>query len=714
MFHLTSPLSSGRHPKSSKNTSNQWITTRPIAPGIPETTPDSHPPSPDPLVTTGLAPIPPHLAATITPRETAMTTPMTAPLTTVILFVKAQARQASRLAQFASVDTHTASPSVVPPTYGMGPSLDANAARKAASSTQMVFLSVQTGRSWAAVPVPPMTSVMNAPVAENRLMVLNNALLQRRSRAHTPFIAETWQTALSVSGLINRYPTLPSAILNGFDAGIRPITFTYAPLNSPSISQLASVFEDIVQIEFAKGRYIGPFSRQEVEDVIGPFQTSPLSLVEKPGKPNQFRLIQNLSFPHKPRPPIYSINHNIDSDLYPCTWGTFTTICLLVWRLPPGSQGACRDVAEAFRTIPLAPSQWPGTVVHLSDDDQFTINTSNSFGLCSAGGIYGVIGDAAVDLLRSHGIGPISKWVDDHFFIRILRKYLPVYNAHRRVQAKRIISLGGRHHDRGRYWYGGDLLPDNRTEEFDKDMSFPIVDLSHSSERSPDDRRFTYSFTDINQFTDKLGLPWESSKDVPFSSVTPFTGLNWDLDNKTVSLQKKKQEKYLAAILLWQSQRSHKLDEVQKLYRKLLHACLVLPRGRAHLMSLEAMLGIFHDAPEKPRTPPASVAADLLWWYRILSQPTISRPIPGPCELLDIHAFSDASSSVGIGIVIGKRWRAWRLVPGWKSTGRDIGWAKAIGFEFLIKTVLRLSTQPDNFKVYRDNNGIIQGWWKGC
>jgi len=130
-------------------------------------------------------------------------------------------------------------------------------------------------------------------------------------------------------------------------------------------------------------------------------------------------------------------------------------------------------------------------------------------------------------------------------------------------------------------------------------------------------------------------------------------------------------------------------------------------------MSLEAMLGIFHDAPEKPRTPPASVAADLLWWYRILSQPTISRPIPGPCELLDIHAFSDASSSVGIGIVIGERWRAWRLVPGWKSTGRDIGWAKAIGFEFLIKTILRLSTQPDNFKVYGDNNGIVQGWWKG-
>jgi hypothetical protein len=109
-------------------------------------------------------------------------------------------------------------------------------------------------------------------------------------------------------------------------------------------------------------------------------------------------------------------------------WGTFTTFSLLVYRLPPGTQGACRDIAEAYQTIPLAPSQWPGTVVHLSDNDQFAINTNNCFGLATAGGIYSIIGDANVDILRASGLGPISKWVDDHVFFRLPRKHLTQYN----------------------------------------------------------------------------------------------------------------------------------------------------------------------------------------------------------------------------------------------------------------------------------------------
>jgi len=43
--------------------------------------------------------------------------------------------------------------------------------------------------------------------------------------------------------------------------------------------------------------------------------------------------------------------------------------------LPPGSQGAVRDVAEAYRTIPLHPSQQHVLVIRLSDSD-FTVNAS--------------------------------------------------------------------------------------------------------------------------------------------------------------------------------------------------------------------------------------------------------------------------------------------------------------------------------------------------
>ena len=43
--------------------------------------------------------------------------------------------------------------------------------------------------------------------------------------------------------------------------------------------------------------------------------------------------------------------------------------------MTPVSQVSIHDVAEAYRTIPIKPSQWPGLVVHLQDSDQFAINT---------------------------------------------------------------------------------------------------------------------------------------------------------------------------------------------------------------------------------------------------------------------------------------------------------------------------------------------------
>jgi len=480
----------------------------------------------------------------------------------------------------------------------------ANVDREEESSMPKALRSVGHGKNPQDVLPPASIIDTNAPDAALRIMELRTAVSQRKSEALTPYIPSAWQDALTESGLISRYPTLPLSIRNGFNAGIQPIVNTYAPPNHPSIAHYKKYFDEIVQIEFVKGRYIGPFSCQELENMVGPFQTSPLALIEKPGKPDQYRLIQNLSFPYKPQPSLSSINHSIDSNLYPCTWGTFTTVCLLLWRLPPGSQGACRDVSEAFRTIPLAPDQWPGTVVHLSEDDEFALNTSNCFGLRSAGGVYGIIRDATVDLLCTQGIGPVSKWVDDHLFIRILLQHLPEYNCQRAIWCKCIQAAGNRHHERARFWYGGDLLPDGRVEEFDEDMAFPILDLSQASKRSSLDTPYSYSLEDVNHFTNKLGLPWELSKDIPFASSVPFTGLVWNLEDKTVSLQRKKQLKYIAAIDEWSAKRTHALKEVRKLYGKLLHTCLVMPRGRAYLMGLEKMLGIFHDSPEKPRTPP--------------------------------------------------------------------------------------------------------------
>ena len=179
-------------------------------------------------------------------------------------------------------------------------------------------------------------------------------------------------------------------------------------------------------------------------------------------------------------------------------------------------------------------------------------------------------------------------------------------------------------------------------------------------------------------------------------------------------LPDEKKTKYLAAIADWGSKRTHNLLEAQALYGKLFHVALVIPAGRAHLTSMEAMLASFSNSPFIPHTPPRDTPDDLAWWIHQLGRASISSPILKPQPLLERSAYSDASSGVGVAITIGSWWRAWRLAPGWKSQGRDIQWAEAIGFELLVTCLCDLTSEGEHIVVYRDNQGVVEGWWKRC
>lgn len=190
-------------------------------------------------------------------------------------------------------------------------------------------------------------------------MALTHAILHRRANPHTPYKAAEFFCMLQNANLLHKYPTIHMDLRLGFHLGIPPLFHTFAPFNSPSISQppASDAFQAIVQNELACGRYIGPLRLREVEALIGPFQTSPLSIIPKPHKPSSFRLIQNFSFPYHQTDGHVSVNSYLESDDYPTTWGTFPIFSLMLWHLPPGSQAAVRDVSEAYRTVPLHPSQ---------------------------------------------------------------------------------------------------------------------------------------------------------------------------------------------------------------------------------------------------------------------------------------------------------------------------------------------------------------------
>ena len=142
--------------------------------------------------------------------------------------------------------------------------------------------------------------------------------------------------------------------------GIPSIPQTYIPSNSPSINKYPEAYKEIVEKEFQKGRYIRPFSRVKLESIIGPFQSSLLSLIPKPRKLGKFHAVHDFSHPHPPcTNPVSSINSAIKSHDFPCTWGTFSTICLIIHCLPLGYQAFIQDISEAYQTIPRSVAR-PG------------------------------------------------------------------------------------------------------------------------------------------------------------------------------------------------------------------------------------------------------------------------------------------------------------------------------------------------------------------
>ena len=153
----------------------------------------------------------------------------------------------------------------------------------ATSLPQMAELSAKTFRDLTAVKSGPTTRTTDAQDAGNLTTALRLALDLRKSNAHTPYAYTAWHAALTHYGLLSKYPFLPSLIQFGFNVGICAITSTFTPPNKASIEQHAIAFEDYVNNEFQKGHYLSPFTQAQIKSVLGPFQSSPLSIIPKLG-----------------------------------------------------------------------------------------------------------------------------------------------------------------------------------------------------------------------------------------------------------------------------------------------------------------------------------------------------------------------------------------------------------------------------------------------
>lgn len=473
---------------------------------------------------------------------------------------------------------------------------------------------VSTGSYPGDVSVPVTMHVIYALDAVKLCMELKHALKARKLKALIPYHPDAWEEYLRAANILHKHKHTITELRLGFHLSFPNITSTPTPPNRDSIVQYTTHFLKVVNNELQTGRYIGPASKATIEALIGPFQSSPMSITPKPGRIDKYRILQNYLFPLTPSItyPNPSINLFVNPSDFPTTWGTFTVTALMLARLPPNSKLATRDVSKAYRRGPIHYTQWPAAVMR-TGEDAFCVDTAIGFGSKPSGGCYSNIRDTSLTIIRSKGIGPINPWVDDHLFARILLKHLNNHNKSRQQWHVDIIARGGKHQTGGRVWYGGKVFEDGTLNDFVKDCKYPICDLLHSSPRSDHDQLYVYNFNNIDKLSARLGIPWEKTKDMPFASLTVYIGFLWDLRTSRVLLTPEKKTKYLDAIRNWQVSWTHTLKEVEKLYRKLLHTCAIIPRGCTFLTKLEAMLGLFASNPFRPISAPTNLADDLKW-----------------------------------------------------------------------------------------------------
>ncbi|CAE6473034.1 unnamed protein product [Rhizoctonia solani] len=460
----------------------------------------------------------------------------------------------------------------------------------------------------------------------------------------TPLIPIAWHSILTSLGLFDRFSDVPVGLASGFRLGSsRSLDSTSTPPNHKSAHDAPDIIDAHIAKELALGRYSGPFDRSTLFQLIGHFRSAPLGLVSKPSAPGEYRMVQDFSFSHT-KGCKDSVNGEIDLEEFPCLWGFFDDVVNAILDFPEGSMAATFDVDAAYRRIPIHPDDQPSTVVFWNGN--LYVDHCAPFGAASSNGLFARCGDSMLLILQARLGCKVLKWVDDFLIIRPPPGYP-----------------------------GGDT-----TEQDIYDIAIP------------------------------LGWPWKVPKTKDFAPSFEFLGFLWNIPNRRVYIPAKKCEKFLAKIDAWLSSRQVSLKSTQQLIGSLIHCTNVIPEGRAWLAGLIRFSASFPHAFKFrfiTRPIPSHASQDATWWRTRLSADDCSARILPPPPEHSHQFFMDASTSFGIASIVNNHWLAWRLMQGWKSGDRDIGWAEMSAVELTLEAAIAVGLRDVILHFRSDNQGVI-------
>ena len=161
-----------------------------------------------------------------------------------------------------------------------------------------------------------------------------------------------------------------------------------------------------LQNELSKGRIAGPFNNPPLPN----FKSSPLALREKQEQ-GKYRLLHNLSYPYDLSP----VNSNIPTSASTVKYERLSDAIKDIHECTLDAHMAKRDIADAFRLIPLHPSQYHLT--GFSWEHKYYCDKCLPQGSASSCRIFETFSTALKWILNNKlGVKRVTKVLDDFFF----------------------------------------------------------------------------------------------------------------------------------------------------------------------------------------------------------------------------------------------------------------------------------------------------------
>ena len=177
--------------------------------------------------------------------------------------------------------------------------------------------------------------------------------------------------------------------------------------NSHTAKQRSDIVTLKIQEELSLHRIAGPFDSPPFTH----FKISPLALREKQ-ETGKYRLLHNLSFPYDDT----SVNHNIPKSSTNVQYESMADAIQNIQNCSPGAYMAKSDIANAFRIVPLHPSQYHLT--GFSWEQQYYYDKCLPQGCSSSCKIFEAV-STALKWIMNHKLGTanIVKVLDDFLFV---------------------------------------------------------------------------------------------------------------------------------------------------------------------------------------------------------------------------------------------------------------------------------------------------------